>query len=59
LIGYNLFGGVKKEIRVKFIDRFRHFYCIGQTGTGKTTMLLTIAKQDLVDNNGFCFIDPH
>ena len=59
LIGYNLYLGVKKEIRLKFEDRFRHFYVIGQTGTGKTTMLLNLAKADLYDNNGFCFIDPH
>jgi hypothetical protein len=59
LLGYNLYGGVKKEVRMKFEDRFRHFYCIGQTGTGKTTNLLTMAKEDLKAWYGFCFIDPH
>jgi DNA helicase HerA-like ATPase len=44
---------------MKFEDRFRHFYCIGQTGTGKTTNLLTMAKEDLKNGYGFCFIDPH
>jgi DNA helicase HerA-like ATPase len=38
---------VKKEIRVSPIDRFRHFYIIGQTGTGKSTALLTMAQQDV------------
>ena len=59
LIWYNLFWWAKKEVRIKFEDRFRHFYCIWQTWTGKTTMLLTMSKEDLVSNNWFCFIDPH
>ena len=33
LLGYNVHRGVKKEIRMKTEDRFRHFYVIGQTGT--------------------------
>lgn len=49
----------QKEIRLQDIDRFRHFYCIGQTGTGKTTMLLVQAKEDMLRGRGFCFIDPH
>ena len=59
VLWYNLYGWVKKEIKLAPMDRFRHFYCIGQTGTGKTTMLLTMAKHDLKAWNGFCFIDPH
>ncbi|MBP7007876.1 hypothetical protein KBB05_04085 [Patescibacteria group bacterium] len=49
LIGYNIFGGVSKEVRITDTDRFRHFYCIGQTGTGKTTALLAMAKDDLIN----------
>jgi len=59
LLWYNLYWWVKKEVRMKFEDRFRHFYCIGQTGTGKTTNLLTMAKEDLKAWYWFCFIDPH
>ena len=59
LIGYNIFGGVSKEVRITDIDRFRHFYCIGQTGTGKTTALLAMAKDDLINGRWFTFIDPH
>lgn len=32
---------------------------IGQTGTGKTTLLANMAKQDAEAGNGFCLIDPH
>jgi DNA helicase HerA-like ATPase len=28
-------------------DRFRHFYVIGQTGTGKSSILQVMARQDL------------
>jgi TraM recognition site of TraD and TraG len=59
LLGYNTYGWVKKEIRVSPVDRFRHFYIIWQTGTGKSTALLTMAQQDVPLGNGFCLIDPH
>ena len=59
LLGYNLYGGVKKEIKLGFQDRFRHFYIIGQTGTGKSTILSTMMHQDMAQGNGFTLIDPH
>lgn len=59
LIGYNLYNGVKKDVRLKPLDRFRHVYIVGQTGTGKTTLMLVQAKEDLKAGNGFCFLDPH
>lgn len=59
LLWYNVYGWVKKEIRVAPVDRFRHFYIIWQTGTGKSTALLTMAQQDVPQGNWFCLIDPH
>ncbi len=40
-------------------DRLRHFYTIGQTGTGKTTFLKNMIAQDIANGEGVCFIDPH
>lgn len=40
-------------------DRFSHVYIIGKTGTGKSTLLETMALQDLDRGNGFALIDPH
>ncbi len=40
-------------------DRLMHLYVIGQTGTGKTTLLFNLAVQDAHNGNGFCLIDPH
>ena len=59
LIGHNLYWWVNKEIRIKPEDRFRHFYCIWQTGTGKSTMMLAQAKDDMLNWRWFCLIDPH
>jgi len=40
-------------------DRGFHFYVIGQTGTGKSTLLLNMALHDAKAGRGFCLIDPH
>lgn len=59
LLGYNDYRGVNTEIRMTDDDRRRHLYSIGQTGTGKSTFLQELAKQDARNGKGFCFIDPH
>lgn len=40
-------------------DRFLHLYIIGKTGTGKSTLIETMALQDVESGNGFALIDPH
>lgn len=59
LLGYNVFRGVKKPIRLTENDRRRHLYVVGQTGVGKSTFLENLALQDMVAGRGFAFIDPH
>ncbi|MFI5270735.1 MAG: helicase HerA domain-containing protein [Candidatus Saccharimonadales bacterium] len=59
LLGYNLFRGAKKPIRLSLNDRQRHMYVVGQTGTGKSTFLENLALQDMLNGNGFAFVDPH
>ena len=59
LLGYNMFRGEQREIRMRDEDRRRHLYVIGQTGTGKTTFIQNLAVQDIRDGKGMCFIDPH
>lgn len=44
---------------IKENDRFFHKYILGQTGTGKTTLLQTMILQDIYVGNGLCLIDPH
>jgi len=59
LLGYNIFRGAKKPIRLSDHDRQRHMYAVGQTGTGKSTFLENLALQDMLKGNGFAFVDPH
>ncbi len=59
LLGHNIYRGVKTPIYMMREDRFRHFYVIGQTGTGKSSMLITMVKQDLQNSDGFAVMDPH
>ncbi len=52
----------KNEIQrygIEKVDRRRHMYVIGKTGTGKSTLLANMAINDLRNNEGLCFIDPH
>jgi hypothetical protein len=59
LLGFNVFRGVKKPIRLAIKDRQRHMYAVGQTGTGKSTYLENLALQDMLNGDGFAFVDPH
>lgn len=40
-------------------DRLRHTYVVGQTGTGKSTLLQNLAAADIAAGHGVCVIDPH
>jgi hypothetical protein len=59
ILGENVYQGNKVVVRIQKPDRLRHLYIIGQTGTGKTTLLKNIAEQDMENGDGICFIDPH
>ena len=58
-IGVNNHRGVEKTIFMSEKDRMRHFYVIGQTGTGKSKFLTNLISQDIQSGAGVCFIDPH
>ena len=59
LVGENEFRNKKTEVYLTPLDRLRHLYVIGQTGTGKTTLLKNMIIQDIRDGAGVCMIDPH
>ena len=59
LIGENVYRWVKKEVRIKTEDRFRHFYIIWQTGTGKSSTMQALGRQDLANGEWMAIIDPH
>ena len=59
IIGKSLFRGKERAVPILEDDRRRHFYIIGQTGTGKSVLLQEMIKQDMEQNRGVCLIDPH
>ncbi len=59
LLGINQFQGTEKNVYITPEDRLRHFYCIGQTGTGKSTLLKNMIIDDIRRGEGVCYIDPH
>ena len=59
LLGHNIYRGESSPIYMKREDRFRHFYVIGQTGTGKSSIFQSMIRQDFQNGDGLCVIDPH
>ena len=59
ILGVNRDRGVETKVFITPEDRLRHFYVIGQTGTGKTTLLKNMIAQDILNGEGVCMIDPH
>jgi len=59
VLGKNIFQREEKEIRILDEDRRRHIYIIGQTGTGKTSLMRNMFVQDVAAGKGVCYIDPH
>ncbi len=59
LIGINLFKNLRNEIRINYSDLRKHAYIVGQTGTGKTTLITTMVLDAIRNGKGICLIDPH
>lgn len=59
LLGVNSYRNIDTKVYMTPDDRVRHFYVIGQTGTGKTSILKNMIMQDIAQGHGCCFIDPH
>ena len=63
--GINVVGKVDFRGEEKIVsfasreDRRRHFYIIGQTGTGKSSLLREMIRQDIEQGEGVAVIDPH
>ncbi len=59
MLGKNTYGGAETIVHFARLDRMRHFYEIGQTGTGKTFLMKQMIIQDIHNGDGCCYIDPH
>ncbi len=58
-IGVTNFRGHNHQFGIKRSDRGRHVYVVGQTGTGKSYLLLLLTLSDIYHGGGFATIDPH
>jgi type IV secretory pathway TraG/TraD family ATPase VirD4 len=58
-LGRVAFRNDERVFGIKDEDRFSHIYIIGKTGTGKSTLIETMAVQDIERGRGLALIDPH
>jgi len=58
-LGINKTMGQTSDVFLNDSDRKQHLYIIGQTGTGKTTLLKSMALDDMNNGKGVIVIDPH
>lgn len=58
-LGDNIHDGKTNEVNLSAKHRSRHMYVIGASGTGKSTLLLNLIRQDLGNGEGLAIFDPH
>lgn len=59
VFGHNTYGNGEVEIGLTDDERSRHMYIIGQTGSGKSTVIYHMAIGDMAKGRGLAVIDPH
>lgn len=58
-IGRTTFRDSMVRFGLKRDDRTTHFYAVGKTGTGKTTLFKNMIIQDIYNGEGVGVVDPH
>src|SRR5689334_12477815 len=58
-VGTREYWGGSQPFGLYPADRRQHVYCIGKTGTGKSTLLRNLIPQDIHAGRGVGLIDPH
>ena len=59
VLGTNEHDGEQTTVSLSTEQRLRHTYVIGASGTGKSTLLLSMIAQDLERGDGLAVLDPH
>ncbi len=59
LLATTNFRNEERRFGIKPMDRRRHVYIIGKTGTGKSTLSENMAIQDIRNGYGLAVVDPH
>jgi len=58
-LGESVYRDTKTTVKIKDLDRNRHMYVIGKSGTGKSYFQVNMAIQDIQNGDGVCVLDPH
>jgi len=59
ITGIKSIHGHEFPIRIRVQDLRKHLYILGQTGTGKTTILYSMIMERILSGKGVCVVDPH
>jgi DNA helicase HerA-like ATPase len=59
VVGHRDIWGGTEPFFLRHADRRQHVYLIGQTGTGKSTLLKNLFLSDIASGQGCALIDPH
>lgn len=57
--GLTSFRNRRIKFGIKARDRLLHFYIIGKTGTGKSTLIENMIYDDIKEGRGVAVVDPH
>jgi len=59
LFGMTNYRNEQKQFGLKRVDRRRHLYVVGKTGSGKSRLLELLLISDIQNGHGCCLLDPH
>lgn len=59
IFGETNYRNERKRFGIKRIDRRRHLYVVGKTGSGKSKLLELLLISDILNGQGCCLVDPH
>lgn len=59
LLGDGEVRGDARPVRLPDAVRLQHVYIVGQTGAGKSTLMLNMALGDIAAGHGLTLLDPH
>lgn len=59
ILGNNVHHGVATPVGLTSLERERHMFVVGATGSGKTNMLKYIIVQNIHGDEGVAVVDPH
>ena len=59
LLAHNVHAGETIDVQLSWEQRVRHLHVIGASGTGKSTLLFNLIRQDIKNGEGLAVLDPH